>query len=153
MNTAFKPCRTRPTGAAVVETAIVLPVLVLVAIGGIDFAQYVNFSQTLTNASREGARLASQDRHESVNDVEAGVLQLFKDAFEHVSESTIEDATTVVVRRADGSVVPNGDLTAVTSGDPLSVDVTFDYSAVRWINGSRYWSGDTNTKVTVARRE
>ncbi|MGI9518589.1 MAG: TadE/TadG family type IV pilus assembly protein [Pirellulaceae bacterium] len=153
MNTSYLRTANSRGGAAVVEAAIILPLLVLIAIGGIDVGQYINLSQTVTNASREGARLASRDSHESVADVEAGVLHLIQDAFEHVSESTIANATTIVVRGADGTVVPNGDLTLVESGDPLSVEVTLDYSAFRWINGANYWSADNQSKVTVCRRE
>lgn len=46
-------------GAAAVEFALVLPVLLLMLFGIIDFGRLYNAQITLTQASREGARLAA----------------------------------------------------------------------------------------------
>jgi Flp pilus assembly protein TadG len=45
-------------GAAAVEFAIVLPVLLLILFGIIEFARAWNVKQTLTDAAREGTRVA-----------------------------------------------------------------------------------------------
>jgi len=47
----------RDRGAAAVEFAIVLPLLLLLAFGIIDFGRALNAQITLTQAAREGARL------------------------------------------------------------------------------------------------
>ena len=46
----------RDRGAAAVEMALVLPVLVVILLGIIDFGRVLNAQQTLTFAAREGAR-------------------------------------------------------------------------------------------------
>lgn len=46
-------------GAAAVELALVLPVLLLLLFGIIDFGRMLNAQITLTEATREGARAAS----------------------------------------------------------------------------------------------
>jgi Flp pilus assembly protein TadG len=46
-------------GAAAVEFALLLPVLLLVVFGIIDFGRALNAQITLTQAAREGARLAA----------------------------------------------------------------------------------------------
>jgi len=46
-------------GAAAVEFALVLPLLLLVLFGIIDFGRALNAQITLTQAAREGARLAA----------------------------------------------------------------------------------------------
>ena len=46
-------------GAAAVEFALVLPVLLLVLFGLIDFGRALNAQITLTQAAREGVRLAA----------------------------------------------------------------------------------------------
>jgi Flp pilus assembly protein TadG len=46
-------------GAAAVELALVLPVLLLVLFGIIDFGRMLNTQLTLTEAAREGARAAA----------------------------------------------------------------------------------------------
>ena len=45
-------------GAAIVETALTLPVLLLVAVGIFEFGHAFQTWQVLTNSAREGARLA-----------------------------------------------------------------------------------------------
>jgi Flp pilus assembly protein TadG len=47
-------------GAAAVEFALLLPVLLLVVFGVIDFGRALNAQITLTQAAREGARLAAE---------------------------------------------------------------------------------------------
>jgi Flp pilus assembly protein TadG len=46
-------------GAAAVEFALVLPLLLLILFGIIDFGRALNAQITLTQAAREGARLAA----------------------------------------------------------------------------------------------
>jgi Flp pilus assembly protein TadG len=48
-------------GAALLETAIVLPMIMLVCVGIFEFGRAYQTWQVLTNASREGARLAVLD--------------------------------------------------------------------------------------------
>jgi Flp pilus assembly protein TadG len=45
-------------GAAAVEFALVMPILILMLFGIIEFARAWNVRQTLTDAAREGARVA-----------------------------------------------------------------------------------------------
>ena len=51
--------RTRDRGAAAVEMALVLPMLLFVVFGLIDFGRMLNTQLTLTEAAREGARAAA----------------------------------------------------------------------------------------------
>ncbi len=46
-------------GAAAVEFALLLPVLLLIVFGIVDFGRALNAQITLTQAAREGARLAA----------------------------------------------------------------------------------------------
>ena len=45
-------------GAALVEAAITLPIILLISVGIFEFGRAFQTSQVLTNAAREGARLA-----------------------------------------------------------------------------------------------
>jgi len=49
----------RDRGSVAVEFALLLPVLLLIIFGVIDFGRMINVQITLTQAAREGARLAS----------------------------------------------------------------------------------------------
>jgi Flp pilus assembly protein TadG len=51
------PIRGRDRGAAAVEFALLLPLLLLIVFGIIDFGRMLNAQITLTQAAREGARL------------------------------------------------------------------------------------------------
>jgi Flp pilus assembly protein TadG len=55
----MKARRNEQRGAAAVEFALVLPVLLLVVLGTIDWGWYFYVSQVVTNAAREGARAGS----------------------------------------------------------------------------------------------
>jgi Flp pilus assembly protein TadG len=54
-----RPRRGDDRGAAAVEFALVLPVLVLLLFGIVDFGRLLNAEITLTQAAREGARVAA----------------------------------------------------------------------------------------------
>lgn len=51
--------RRRERGAAVVEFALVLPLLLMLVIGAIDWGWYFYLREVVTNAAREGARAGS----------------------------------------------------------------------------------------------
>jgi Flp pilus assembly pilin Flp len=87
---AAKGCRDE-SGAAAVEMALVLPVLILLVFGIIEFARAWNVRQTLTDAAREGARIAV------VNYQMPGM-----------TPQVIEDSVTKVVRAAASRGALNG---------------------------------------------
>jgi len=51
--------KTHDRGTAAVEFALVLPVLLLIVFGIVDFGRALNAQLTLTGAAREGVRLAA----------------------------------------------------------------------------------------------
>ena len=51
--------RNRERGAAAVEFALVLPILIMLIFGIIDFGRMLNARITITEAAREGARAAA----------------------------------------------------------------------------------------------
>ena len=55
----MKASRTRDRGASAVEFALVLPMLLLMLGGVIDFGRYFYAEVIMSNAVREGARLTS----------------------------------------------------------------------------------------------
>jgi|CZKT01.1.fsa_nt_gi Flp pilus assembly protein TadG len=61
----------RERGAAAVEFALLLPVLLLLLFGIIDFGRALNAQITLTQAAREGARLAALGEPDVVSRTQA----------------------------------------------------------------------------------
>lgn len=70
--------RQREKGAAMVEFAIVLPVLLLLVFGIIEFGRAYNTQLTLTHAAREGVRAyaITQDQGEGENTAEMAASTL-----------------------------------------------------------------------------
>jgi Flp pilus assembly protein TadG len=68
----------RDGGAAAVEMALVLPLLLFVIFGVIDFGRMLNAQITLTEAAREGARAAAlgQDYHARVQAATANLADV-----------------------------------------------------------------------------
>lgn len=65
------PGATRDRGAAAVEFALVLPVLLLVLCGIVDFGRALHAQVVLTQAAREGARLAALGAPDTVTRTKA----------------------------------------------------------------------------------
>ena len=63
-------------GSAAVEFALLVPVLLLIVFGIIDFGRALNAQETLTQAAREGARLAALNQPNVVNRTQAAATGL-----------------------------------------------------------------------------
>lgn len=120
MNIINNKNQTRPAfnrrGAAAVEAGLVLPILIILTLGAVDLAQYINLSQLVTNASREGARLVSRNGSASSQEVEDAVRSYLADCFPQVPTAKISKATTITIRDKDNQPIANGDLTTIESG-------------------------------------
>lgn len=146
--------RLRRGGTAAVEAALVMPLLIIVTFGAIDVAQYINLSQIVSNASREGARIASRHGTSNVDEVEDGVVDYLASTMPHLSESELGEAVTVIVRKAPNDTeITDGNMSNVDSGDPISVQIDFNFEAVRWLSGPDYWNHNLQTSKTICRRE
>jgi Flp pilus assembly protein TadG len=150
-----KVSRIRPhdrRGAAVVECAIVLPLLILVTMSAIDAGQFINVSQVVNDASREGCRRASRATTANQSDVEAAVQSYFADAFPGQATDDLNAALTVSILDSVGSAVASGDLTTITEKDAFTVQVIFEFDAVRWIGGLPLFSSRSIGTTTEMRR-
>lgn len=136
-------------GAAAVEFAIVLPLIFLILVGAIDVGQSIHVSQVVNEASREGARQASRYDESSEAAVAAAVRDYIRGSYPGVGDGSIA----VSMTQSDGTSVASGDLTTVTSGTPLTVQVDLQYSAVRWTVGFPGLTGASIVKATSMRRE
>lgn len=96
-------------GAAAVEFAIVLNVLLLLLMGMIDFGHAWFLKQVITNASREGARAGVVYPH-PLNEVQPRVITAVAS---HLPAGMVTDNPPVII--------PGTGLT----GDPLKVTVTY----------------------------
>jgi Flp pilus assembly protein TadG len=93
-------------GAAMVEFAILLPILLLLLMGMVEFSRAYNAQITLTQASREGAR----------------VLAITKDSGQAVAATEDVAGTTLDIAQLTVST------SACNSGDPTSVTATYPFT-------------------------
>ena len=68
--------RPRDRGAAAVEFALLLPVLLMIVFGIVDFGRAYNAQVTLTQAAREGARLTALNQPNVVSRTQSAAYPL-----------------------------------------------------------------------------
>jgi Flp pilus assembly protein TadG len=130
-------------GAAAIEFAIVLPLLVLLVFGIIEFSFLLYDKSVITNASREGARsgIVFQDPRLDDGGIAAVVNGYCQNHLITFGDAT--GANTVVLRGGSGS-----------SGDPLTVTVGYQYDFLVLPNFLTGLAGGINlTAETVMRME
>ena len=140
-------------GAAAVETAVVAPVLVVLFLGAVDMGQYANCYQKVSDAAREGARLAARFEVTDASLVETAVEDYLKERFPHVSPCRIRYESTVTVSDGQGHLITGSDLGLVETGSPIEVDVSLKYDAVRWMGGLDILTNRELQITSVMRRE
>ncbi len=123
-------------GAAAVEFAVVAPVFFLFVFGMIEFGRMVMVQQILTNASREGARLAVLDGTQTADVVDT--------VTSYLSNSSIGSAAVDVTPDPPDSAA---------FGDPVTVTVSVGFDQVSWLPAPMFLSGQNLTAITVMRRE
>ncbi len=143
----------RRHGVAAVEFAVTSPFLIIIFLGAVDMGQYISVGQAVHNASREAARLAARNDTGSVMDVEDRVATYFSAMFPNTSAAKLDPATQVVVRNADGNIISGSALATIDTGSAVSVQVVFEFDAVRWLSGAGTAKGQNVNVTTAVRRE
>ena len=105
-------------GASAVEFALILPILVLLIFGIVEFGLAFNNYITITHAAREGARLAAVDFNNP--DLKAII---------------VERAYPVGITEDDIEITPPaGSLPNI--GDPVEVEITYNFTVTIPLAGS-----------------
>ena len=103
-------------GAAAVEFAILLPLLLMLVLGTIEFGRAYNAQITLTNAARDGVRVMA------IGNDPAGAKSAAQNAAASVS-----------------STIPTSDITlsttACSSGSQVTLTITYSLSTITGIAG------------------
>jgi Flp pilus assembly protein TadG len=131
-------------GQALVETAIMLPILLLVCVGIFEFGRAFQTWQVLTNAAREGARIAILP-NATTAEVQARVVQ-------YVTAGQLPNTPTVTV---DQKTITVGTGTAATS--MVTVNYPFSFIMLNWaanlvVNGSTLGGAPLNVTVSAEMR-
>jgi len=135
-------------GAAVVEFALIVPILVMLVFGIVDFGWAMNRDTLVNNAAREGAREGS------LNPVQADVVASVRNSLstlEPLGTTPSRITVTVTCRKPDNTVCTNFATDAV-SGGTVVVAVVLNHS---WITptGSLFGNGILLRKTVEMRIE
>ena len=132
---SYRTTRVR-RGAALVEFALVAPVFLVFILGSIELGRALMVQESLTNASREGARVGTIDGA-MTTDVTNAVNA-------YLTGMSISGATTTVSPSDPG-------LSA--NGTQVNVSVSIPYSSVSWVPSPWFFKGATLTAETVMVRQ
>jgi len=112
----MKPKHPSQKGAAAVEFGLVLPILIALVLGIVEFSLALYDKAVVTNASREGARAGIVFRDSPLTDGEiSGIVDSYCQN-RLITFGTPTQVTTTVVREGSGA-----------SGDDLTVQVQYQY--------------------------
>jgi Flp pilus assembly protein TadG len=106
------------TGAALLEAAITLPVILLICVGIFEFGRAYQTSQVLTNAAREGARAAV-----IAGSTDADVTTRVRNYMQAGSLTNYGTATVTIMR----SVA----LTGADTGSQVQIDYPFEFMVLQ----------------------
>ena len=138
-----RPCRSNRKGVAAVEFAVIAPLFFALVFGMIEFGRAVMVQQIITNASREGARLAVLDvppGELKAPEVKAAVVDYMQRAGITITQDRV-------------TMVPSEPSTA-GYGEPVTVSVAIPFSQVSWLPAPWFiGSGTQLSAETVMRRE
>ena len=129
-------CRKNRRAAAVVEFAVVAPLVLVVIFGLLEYGQMVMVQQIITNSSWEGARVA--------------VLEGATTA--EVASAVQTYPGTTSIPGAEVSVDPNSPSSA-GYGEAVAVAVTSGFHQVSWLPSPMYLGGYSSSATTVTWRE
>lgn len=123
-------CR-KDGGAAAVETALVLPILLLIVFGLIDFGRMFNAQITLNEAAREGARavaldVAWEDRVDTAAQGLGGLAALDPTVESCGSPPGADEDAVVRLEYTFGYLTPVGGLAGMFTGDGFGADLTLE---------------------------
>jgi Flp pilus assembly protein TadG len=129
--------RSKRCGAAVVEFAVLAPILFLLIFGMIEYGRMVMVQQLITNAAREGARVAILDG-------------MTNDDVEDAVQDKVGGAITIL--DTDVTTDP-ADITTAAAGAAITVTVGVNFSDVSWLPDALWLGGKRLTASSAMRRE
>lgn len=132
-------------GGAVLECAFTAPLLIIILFGTLDVGQFVNISQSVSNASRMGSRTASRQDTTTAVEVETKVKDYL------FACGIPRNGVTVTVTNDNDQQLTS--LTTIKSGDPVKVRVSVAYASTRKIKFLPDFTSAVNASTSTMRRE
>jgi Flp pilus assembly protein TadG len=142
-------------GAALVETAFVLPIMLLVCVGILEFGRAYQTWQVVTNAAREGARVAILPEYPDTS-VTARVRTYLKNG--GLPASIVDDTTKTKVLITATTIPVDAAGTVTASAARIVVEYPFEFMVLQpvaqlVVNGSTAGAPFTMRMTTIMRNE
>jgi Flp pilus assembly protein TadG len=135
-------------GTALVEMALVLPIFVAVTLGIVEFGRAMMVGQLVTNAAREGCRLAIIDGSTNQN-----VIDYVEDFLTQSAGVDAADLNIVItVTPAPGNPNPNNNIANALPRDLVTVFISVPFNKVSYVTGD-YLNGKTLSGRSAMRHE
>jgi Flp pilus assembly protein TadG len=144
----------REDGAALIEAAFTLPIMLLVCIGILEFGRAYQTWQVITNASREGARVAVLPAYSNAS-VDARVRTYLKNGG---LPATIVDGANTHVLITDTTIPIDAAAATTAPATRVVVEYPFDFMVLQGVaqlvvNGSTAGQAFTMRTTTIMRNE
>ena len=123
-------------GAAVVEFAVVAPILILLIMGMIECGRMIMVQQILTNASREGARRAVLEA--------ADVGEVNSVVNEYLASTSVTGASVTIDPTS---------LSTLGFGDRVTVTISVPFDDVSWLPVPKFFGENELSATTVMNAE
>ena len=145
----------REQGTALIETAFVLPIMLLVCVGILEFGRAYQTWQVVTNASREGARVAILPEYPDTS-VTARVRTYLKNG--GLPASIVDDTTKTKVLITATTIPVDAAGTVTASAARIVVEYPFEFMVLQpvaqlVVNGSTAGAPFTMRMTTIMRNE
>jgi len=145
-------------GASAIEFAIILPLLLILLFGIIEFSILLYDKAMLTNASREGARVGIVYRYQDGGPNHPGDTEIATTVGQYVQNHLISFASGSVVNTTIDRIDRDGNGDYDSPGDSLTVTVDYQYNFLVFdsllsLIGPPFSNGITLDAVTVMRME
>ena len=137
-------------GAVMVEMALVLPLFLMLVLGIIEFGRAMMIANLVTNAAREGARMAVLDG--STNTEVNNAVESFLQSAIGQGVSTSDIDVTITVTAAPGNPNPANNVANASSRDLINVRVQLPFNKVALIPGD-YLDGKQLVGQSAMRHE
>jgi Flp pilus assembly protein TadG len=137
-------------GAVAVECALILPFLMMVVLGIIECGQVMTDQEIITNATREGARLASLGGSTIGTSTSTGSNEVMYRVRSYLDAGGVaSSAATITVTDLNGAVT---DLPQSNAGDRIQVSASVPFNKIAW-STPWFFGGATLSSSSIMRKE
>lgn len=126
-------------GTAAVEFALVLPFVMVVFLGIIEFGRVMMVQQVITNAAREACRSAV---------LPGGSISSSRDLV-----TTYLSGVNITLSSPTTQITVSPDPTTATQGTAITVSISVPYNSVSWLPNPIFMGGKTLSATVVMRLE